>query len=187
MSQKESAFIRLDDYAAEPFMNFDGTEVVITPKLVLFWKPPSPFGQWTASPFEIDGTIYLCAEQYMMAEKARLFGDSKIEKEIMNSDSPSHQQKLGKRVSGFAEDKWAAERTNIVFRGNLAKFTQNAHFKSLLLETGDRQMVEASPIDKIWGIGLAANNPMAYDPNKWLGLNLLGKVLADVRTHIKNG
>jgi ribA/ribD-fused uncharacterized protein len=187
MSRKESRFILIDDYTPKALLNFDGTEVVITPKLVLFWKPPSPFGQWTVSPFEVEGEIYLCAEQYMMAEKARLFGDFEIEQQIMNSDSPLRQQKLGKQVSGFTEERWAAERFNVVFRGNLAKFTQNEYFKALLLDTGDRRMVEASPIDRIWGIGLSANNPMAYDPKKWLGLNLLGKVLEDVRALLRDG
>ncbi len=182
-----SHFIRIDEYKAEAFSHFDGTEVVITPTLVLFWKPPNPFGQWTLSPFEIDGKSYMCAEQYMMAEKARLFGDSEIERQILQSDSPRQQQKLGKQVSGFNEDEWVSQRRNIVFRGNVAKFTQDTLLKTLLLETGDRRMVEASPIDRIWGIGFSADNPMAYSPGRWAGLNLLGIILEDVRAYVRNG
>jgi hypothetical protein len=182
-----SQFIRIDQYTSEVFSNFDGTEVVITPKLVLFWKPPNPFSQWTASPFEINGNFYSCAEQFMMAEKARLFGDTENQQQILKSDSPRDQKKLGKQVAGFNKDRWVAERCKIVFRGNLAKFTQNEELKSRLLETGNRRMVEASPIDKIWGIGFAADNPLAYDPENWPGLNLLGAVLEDVRAHLKGG
>ena len=179
-----SQFIRIERYTSEAFSSFDGTEVVITPQFVLFWRPPNPFGQWTRSPFVIDGRFYMCAEQYMMAEKARLFGDTEIALQIMNSDNPRHQQQLGKQVTGFDQDRWIAERCNIVFRGNVAKFTQNRKLQDALLETGDRRLVEASPTDKIWGIGMAANDPMAYDPKHWRGLNLLGAVLEDVRAHI---
>lgn len=180
-----SKFIRIEAYSKDAFSGFDGTEVVMTPELVLFWKPPNPFGQWTVSPFGIDGITYSCAEQYMMAEKARLFGDTEIEIAILKSDSPRHHQKLGKRVSGFEVDRWIAERRKIVFRGNVAKFTQNEELRSLLLDTGDRRMVEASPIDKIWGIGFAADNPKAYDPENWVGLNLLGEVLDEVRAYLR--
>lgn len=182
-----SQIIHINEYTQDAFSDFDGSEVVITPKLVLFWKPPNPFGQWTVSPFEVNGICYRCAEQYMMAEKARLFGDTGIERQILASDNPRQQKKLGKQVSRFHEDLWTAERGNIVFRANVAKFTQNAELKTLLLDTGDRRMAEASPIDRIWGIGFAADNPKAYNPDEREGLNLLGKVLEDVRTHLRAG
>lgn len=182
-----SQFIYIQKYTSETFSSFDGTEVVITPRFVFFWRPPNPFGQWTLSPFQIDGRFYMCAEQYMMAEKARLFGDTEIESQILNSNDPRHHQRLGKQVSGFDHDRWTAERCKIVFRGNVAKFTQNRKFRDILTETGDRRLVEASPSDKIWGIGIAANNPLAYDPKNWRGLNLLGAVLEDVRAHIRHG
>ena len=129
----------------------------------------------------------MCAEQYMMAEKARLFGDTLIEQQILRSESPREHHKLGKRVSGFEVDRWIAERRKIVYRGNVAKFTQNEELKSILFETGDRRMVEASPLARIWGIGMAADNPKAYDPYRWVGLNLLGMVLDDVRAYLRNG
>ena len=177
-------YIHTDKFEPTAFEDFDGSEVVVSDRFVMFWKPPGTFSQWTASEFTIDGIMYNCAEQYMMAEKARLFGDTNIEKLILASDNPSRQKKLGKRISGFLENQWSAVRYKIVFRGNLAKFTQNPELKETLLETGNRTLVEASPGDRIWGIGLAANNEDAYNPDKWMGLNLLGKVLTDVRTHM---
>lgn len=180
-------YIRIHEYDANVFPDFDGSEVVVSERFVMFWKPPCPFDQWTASEFSIDDVLYNCAEQYMMAEKARLFGDAETEELILNSVNPSHQKKLGKRVEGFRDQLWSAERSNIVFRANVAKFTQNPELKEALLETGDRMLVEASPMDRIWGIGLAANDPDAYHPDKWPGLNLLGNVLTDVRAHIKAG
>jgi ribA/ribD-fused uncharacterized protein len=121
----------------------------------------------------------------MMAEKARLFGDVEFETRILQSDCPREHKKLGKQVAGFSEERCAAQRQGIVFRGNAAKFSQNPELKRVLLETGDRCLVKASPIDKVWGIGLAANSPLTYDSDSWRGLNLLGKVLEDVWRHLR--
>ena len=121
----------------------------------------------------------------MMAEKARLFGDTETERRILEAESPRLHKKLGQQVAGFREDLWVAHRRDIVFRGNVAKFSQNETLRSLLLETGDRRMVEASPLDRIWGIGLAAGDPMAYQSDQWKGLNILGSVLDDVRAHLR--
>ncbi|MFN9551066.1 MAG: NADAR family protein, partial [Pirellulaceae bacterium] len=99
---------------------------------------------------------------------------------------PRKQKKLGQQVTGFRDDLWMANRCDIVFRGNMAKFTQNPSLREVLLQTGDRQLVEASPLDEIWGIGLAANDPQAYDPCQWLGENLLGMVLERVRDHLRS-
>jgi ribA/ribD-fused uncharacterized protein len=178
-------FINVDGYRDDVLAGLDGSEVVVTPCLVLFWRPPNPFGQWTESPFEIDGVAYGCAEQYMMAEKARLFGDAATEERILATDDPRKQKKLGQQVVGFREDRWLAHRRDIVFRGNVAKFTQNQSLREQLLDTGDRRMVEASPLDRIWGIGLSATDPRAYDPGRWAGANLLGVVLDDVRAHLR--
>ena len=179
-------YIHIDQFDEQAFVDFDGSEVVVSAEFVMFWKPPNPFGQWTISPFEIDGLNYVCAEQYMMAEKARLFGDYEISQQIMATESPREQKKLGKKVSGFKDEVWNAERSNIVVRGNIAKFSQNELLREKLLETGELRMVEASPLDKIWGIGLAANDPKAYDPNSWRGLNLLGNALEKVRDHLRD-
>jgi len=173
--------IEINYFSYEFFNQFSGDEVVITPTHVLFWKPPNPFGQWTYSPFEVDGINYNCAEQYMMAFKARLFGDISTEKRILESSNPKMQKQFGKLVAGFKEDIWIEFRQKIVFQGNLSKFTQNSSLRDCLMKTGNRHLVEASPFDKIWGIGFAANQPEAYDSTKWKGLNLLGEILMDVR------
>jgi len=186
-SEGMANFIHIDDYDPAAFVGFDGSQVVVTHRLVLFWKPPGPFGQWTPSPFEIRGVTYNCAEQYMMAEKARLFEDTLTEARIMASGRPREQRKLGRRVAGFVAEQWEAERCRIVFEGNVAKFTQDLELKEALLATGERTLVEASPMDRIWGIGFAANAEEAHDPKQWNGLNLLGEVLMEVRDHVAAG
>lgn len=116
-----------------------------------------------------------------MASKARLFGDLEIEQQILATAIPKEHKRLGRAVRGFDESVWNEARCEIVRTANIAKFSQNAELKRLLLGTGDREFVEASPFDKIWGIGLAANKPAAYDRAKWKGLNLLGNILNNVR------
>jgi ribA/ribD-fused uncharacterized protein len=174
-------FIRIDSYSPDAFKGFGGSEVVISKQYVMFWNTPSPFDQWTTAHFTLDGLSYVCPEQYMMASKARLFGDSEIEQQILATESPKEHKRLGRGVRGFDGSVWNEARCEIVRTANMAKFSQNLELKRMLLETGDRAFVEASPFDKIWGIGLAANKPAAYDRARWRGLNLLGNILNDVR------
>lgn len=158
-------------------------------KYVFFWghqKPASGvsktcFSQWYESPFVVDGVTYLTAEHYMMAEKARLFGDEQTRAKIVASTNPADAKKLGREVAGFDDRRWTERRFDIVVAANLEKFRQNPDLKSFLLGTGDRVLVEASPVDKIWGIGLAADDPNAENPAAWNGLNLLGFALMQVR------
>lgn len=145
------------------------------------------FSQWEPCHFEIAGISYNRAEQFMMAGKASLFKDDEILKQILQSNSAREQQKLGKLVKNFVKSEWDAVARNIVYEGNYAKFTQNQSFKESLLATGDRLMVETSPIDKIWGIGLGERGPKKYDRNAWQGTNWLGEVLTKVREDIKAG
>ena len=152
-----------------------------------------PFSQWTHCNFTIDGEHYTCCEQYMMAEKARLFGDTEILQKIMNIHQPSVQKDLGKQVRGFVKEKWEEIEENgkpfcwnVVYRGNMAKFTQNPGFKEVLLNTGDTLLVEASPSDRIWGIGLGEGDPKALDKDSWQGTNWLGEVITQVREDIRN-
>lgn len=155
---------------------------IITEEFVFFWKPPTVFGQWTFSPFVVDGIRYTCAEQFMMAEKARLFGDEEIRQQILATESPRQHKRLGRKVRGFKEQRWVEHRSEIVYRANMAKFSQNPDMKRQLLETGDRILVEASPLDRIWGIGLRGDDPRASEPRQWQGKNLLGKALMQVRS-----
>ena len=141
-----------------------GTTVVVTERFVFFWKPPAVFCQWTRSHFTIDDVEYTYAEQFMMAAKARLFGDAEILEKIMASEDPKTQKRLGQQVRGFDGATWDAQRLEIVSAGNLAKLEQSEKARGELLATGERTLVEASPLDRIWGIGLAADHPDAESP-----------------------
>ncbi len=165
--------------------NFDGSQVVETETMVLFWQPPGVFGQWTASRFVVDGQQYSCAEQYMMAEKARLFGDEQVRAQILASGSPREHKALGRKVTGFEQEIWEAQRLEIVVQGNRAKFGQNPQMRAALLATGDKILVEASPMDRIWGVGLRADDPRAHDQTTWRGENLLGVALMRVRDELR--
>jgi ribA/ribD-fused uncharacterized protein len=155
-------------------------------RFTFFWD--GPFSQWEYAEFTVDGVEYNCAEQFMMAEKARLFGDSDTLRWIMESDDPRTQKKLGRVVDGFERRVWEAEDDDgiphccaIVWRGNHAKFTQNEHLLELLLDTAGTTLVEASPEDSLWGIGLSEDDPRAHDRTTWAGLNWLGETLTDLR------
>jgi len=141
----------------------------------------SCFSQWWPCAFEVDGVSYSSAEQYMMASKARLFGDAAIEAQILATSDPGRCKALGRKVSGFDEGVWSREASGIVVEGNLAKFGQNDRLKHYLLGTRDEVLVEASPLDSIWGIGLARDDERAKDPLQWRGTNLLGFALMEVR------
>ena len=117
----------------------------------------------------------------MMAEKARLFRDDDALERILSAKSPAESKAIGRSVRGFVEADWQAHRYAAVVRGNLAKFSQHPELRSFLLATGNKVLVEASPVDRVWGIGLAATDSKAEDPLAWRGLNLLGFALVEVR------
>jgi ribA/ribD-fused uncharacterized protein len=144
----------------------------------------SCFSQWFEAPFTVDGTPYRTAEHFMMAEKARLFGDEAVRAQILDARSPAEAKKLGRRIAGFSEDKWLDARFEIVVRGNVAKFGQSDALRNFLLSTGERILVEASPVDAIWGIGLASTDVNASQPRNWPGLNLLGFALMEARVRL---
>lgn len=144
--------------------------------------------QWASSKFTIEGKEYLTAEQFMMAMKANYFGDTAIEAKIMATADPSEQKAFGRQVANFDREAWDAVSRGYVYQGNMAKFTQNTHLGDLLLDTGDKELVEASPYDKIWGIGLSTYSADRFDKTKWKGTNWLGEVLMKVRADLrKNG
>lgn len=148
----------------------------------LFWH--GPFSQWLPCMFEVDGVQYNCAEQYMMAEKARLFSDKKACDLIMKTFDPSTQKKLGRQIKGFDVQVWEKVAKDIVYKGNKAKFTQNPNLKQALLNTKGTTLVEASPYDRIWGIGLAESDPRCKHRTEWQGLNWLGEVLTKLREEL---
>jgi ribA/ribD-fused uncharacterized protein len=145
----------------------------------------SCFSQWFPAAVTVDGVRYATAEHWMMAGKARLFGDSESVDLILAAKAPDEVKSLGRRVANFDEEKWAKERVDLVVRGNVAKFEQHPPMREFLMATGDRVIVEASPRDTIWGIGLGRDNPRARDPRTWRGENLLGFALMAVREKLR--
>ena len=163
------------------------------PKYLFFWghQPNADgsigkgcFSQWFKAPFDADGQRYATAEHFMMAEKARLFGDAATCDRIMACRTPAEAKKLGRAVQRFDDAVWEQARFDIVVRANEAKFSQNPAMRDYLLDTGGRVLVEASPVDRIWGIGLAAADEKALNPRTWRGLNLLGFALMEVRARL---
>jgi ribA/ribD-fused uncharacterized protein len=144
----------------------------------------SCLSQWLPRAFDIGGVRYPSAEHFMMAEKARLFRDDEAWHRILVAASPADAKALGRTVRSYEDAAWAAARSEAVVRGNLAKFGQHADLGAFLRATGDRVLVEASPRDRIWGIGMGASNPDARHPARWRGLNLLGFALMEVRRQL---
>lgn len=166
----------------------------IRPDYFFFWgHQPLPNGeigksclsQWWPARFVVNEVTYETAEHFMMAEKARLFGDEVTRAEVLKAAGPKAAKQLGRGVKNFDEARWEEKRFEFVVEGNLAKFEQNPELGRFLLGTGDKVLVEASPLDRIWGIGLAANAEGATDPRQWRGLNLLGFALMEVRARLR--
>ncbi|KAB1927662.1 NADAR family protein [Micromonospora sp. ALFpr18c] len=163
-------------------------------KFLHFWgHQPQPDGsvgagclsQWWPARFAIDGREFATAEHYMMWAKAILFGDTSIAEQVLTASHPHRAKTLGRQVQGFDQPVWEANRYGIVVEGSVAKFGQHADLRAYLLGTGDRILVEASPLDGIWGIGLTADEPFAADPSRWKGLNLLGFALMHTRQRLR--
>jgi ribA/ribD-fused uncharacterized protein len=166
----------------------------LRPRYLFFWghKPlasgeigKSCFSQWWPAPFVIGGVNYPTAEHFMMAEKARIFADEETREKILKATSPEAAKRLGRQVRGFDERAWAEARSRLVIEGNLAKFSQHRALGQFLIKTHNKVLVEASPVDRIWGIGLAADDAQAENPEKWRGLNLLGFALMEVRQRLQ--
>jgi hypothetical protein len=156
----------------------------ITSKYVLFWD--GIYSQWYKAPMTIDGVQYNCCEQYMMHQKALLFGDKEIADEVMKVTNPADHKDLGRRVKGYDDAIWKRHCLAIVYKGNHAKFTQNKDLEQQLVNTGTKTLVEASPVDFIWGIERGENDPLSLDPSAWKGTNLLGSAIMLVRNEIMN-
>lgn len=172
--------------------------------VVSFWRPCDPnayLGQWFDSAFELNDvtqkTLPVCfstlpflgrmhgryssAEQFMMVAKAVLMDDAKSEAIIRKTNNPRTCKRLGRKVQNFDSDKWAAVARDVVCVGNYLKFSQNQHLKKELLGTKTATLVEGSPYDKVWGVGLRYDSPHINQPDKWKGTNLLGNCLESVR------
>ena len=145
---------------------------------------PGCLSQWWPAPFTVDGVTYPTAEHWMMAEKARLFSDDQAVVAVLAAGDPKAAKAAGRSVRGFDEQAWAAARFDLVVTGNLAKFRSHPELGAFLAATGPRVLVEASPRDRIWGIGMSAGHPDAARPSRWRGTNLLGFALMNVRDQL---
>ncbi|CAL1544997.1 unnamed protein product [Lymnaea stagnalis] len=150
----------------------------------LFYSKESPFSQHHPSQFTIDGVVFNCAEQYMMYSKAVIFEDDEMKSKILASTNPQEQKRFGRKVSNFVKEVWDSECENVVKRASLAKFEQNQNLREELFKTFPKTLVEASPRDRIWGIGLGASHPKAQDKKAWRGKNKLGYILTQVRDEL---
>jgi len=169
-------------------------DISIGSELLFFWGhrrskdgriSQSCFSQWWSCEFEKDGILYLSTEQWMMAEKARVFSDFKVLDNILKSSNPKEIKLLGRSISFYDEEVWSNRRYEIVKEGNYLKFSQNPELKDYLLSTGDCVIVEASPYDNIWGIGMKQDDEGIENPKNWKGKNLLGFALMEVRDKLK--
>lgn len=140
-----------------------------------------PFSQWAHSPFVIDGITFNTCEQWMMWNKAQLFGDLESARKILETTDPAVQKRLGRQVKNFVDEEWMKVAYDIVVAGNRAKFSQNPAFNEALKKTCGQLLVEASPVDRRWGIGMREGEDGIENPSNWKGDNLLGKAITQVR------
>lgn len=151
-------------------------------KYCFFWS--GPFSQWYKAPMQINGMTFNCCEQWMMYNKAIMFGDMETANAIMANSNPREQKMLGRQVKGFNDDIWMQTAFDIVVQGNMAKFSQNPDLLAYMIETKDLEIVEASPYDTRWGIGMYETDEGIEDPANWRGENLLGKAIMVARERL---
>ncbi|GFR90993.1 GTP cyclohydrolase [Elysia marginata] len=149
-----------------------------------FWKADSYFSQWHPSEFAEGDTTFSCTEQYMMYHKAVCFKDHEIATKILKTNSPKEMKKLGRAVKNYDDDIWESKCYDVVKRGNMLKFSQNPELKEKLFSTRGKTLVEASPVDRKWGIGLAAKDSRSWNKSTWRGRNLLGYAITEVRDEL---
>lgn len=125
------------------------------------------------------------SEQCFMYYKAKFFHDDEIADLIAETPNPKDNKNLGRRIQNYNEDAWRCVRLGFMVYANFLKFSQNQEFKIGLLNTGEKILVEASKVDKIWGVGLSQNDDLILDEKNWLGLNCLGSALMLVRKKLK--
>lgn len=158
----------------------------ITDTMVLFWRSNEVFSNWCPAKFT-DGTLFFDnSEQYMMIRKAELMGDFDSSFKMQKVSDPRELKQLGRQVKNYNEELWIEHRLDVMIKGCYYKFSQNASMMQELLNTGERILVEASPNDKIWGIGLEEKDPRCLDQSQWQGQNLLGQALMVVRKRIQS-
>lgn len=150
-----------------------------------------PLSQWYSSPFEAEildagKHKFSCCEQYMMAGKALTFGDEDVFNTIMLETNPKVHKELGRKVCDYDDEIWRFVAREIVYEGNVAKFTSTDSFTQYLLGTDDLYLVEGAVYDAVWGVKLAWNDPKIEDSANWQGTNWLGETLMRVREEIRS-
>lgn len=153
--------------------------------MVLFWGKGTIYSNWFLCPIECFGANFNCSEQLFMYQKAMHFDDATTAQKILMVLEPRDQKALGRKIKNFNEAEWVSVRESKMRIACFNKFVQNAELLKQLIGTGDRIIVEASPVDAIWGIGLHETDPLALDQKTWQGLNLLGKILMEVREELR--
>jgi ribA/ribD-fused uncharacterized protein len=156
-----------------------------TKKYTFFWKDKDVFSQWHRVGFTVDGVHFKTAEHWMMWKKAMMFGDALKAEEILQTKEARDVKQKGREVSGFNKYEWEQNCKRFVYDGNHAKFTQNPALLKELMDTGDTLLVEASPFDMIWGIGLKEEDAKNTPEEKWPGTNWLGEILTELRENLK--
>lgn len=156
--------------------------IAVKGPFALFWG--GLFSNWYKAPFIIEDIKYNCVEQYMMAQKAILFKDATSLQLIMNTSDPEKQKALGRKVLNYNDTIWRTHKYPVVAKACFAKFDQNFDIQQVLLATNPLIIVEASPYDAQWGIGLGADHPDVINPGLWKGENLLGLALMDARARL---
>ncbi|CAB3805460.1 N-glycosidase YbiA [Pararobbsia alpina] len=154
--------------------------------ITAFFGADDVFSNWHVAPFTYHDVRFNCVEQFKMFSKARLFGDEEIAAKILAFPHPASQKALGRTVRDFKDSVWLAKRESIVFVGCREKFAQNPPLLKILLESAPTVLVEASPTDRTWGVGLNDRDPRITDPTKWRGRNLLGITLMRVRDQLSS-
>lgn len=160
------------------------------PEFVFFWghgpgDETACLSNFYQAPFEVDGQRYFTSEQFFMAEKARTFGDDASLSRIMATYNPGLAKSIGRHVSGYDDDVWSEKRVGVMARGLAAKFGQNQELGDYLRSLDGKIIVEDSPHDRVWGIGMRHFGPNARDVGMWRGRNLLGFTLMHVRDTMK--
>lgn len=153
-------------------------------EMTFFWGADNPLSNWYQAPFSVKGVRFCNNEQFMMYCKAKLFGDDECATKILSAKAPKEHKVLGRAVRGFVDAIWNEKCEHYVYVGSLAKFQQNPILADFLLETHGTELVEASPYDRIWGVGLSASDPRINDKKLWRGENKLGNVQMQVRNEI---
>jgi conserved hypothetical protein, ribA/ribD-fused len=145
-----------------------------------------PFSNFFPSNFVVDGIMFNCNEQYFQYKKARMFNDTETAKKILKAISPFIHKRLGRNIKGYDDIVWKRECEEVMIEGLRAKFSQNESLRETLLDTYGKFLVEASPFDIRWGIGLKITDPKIKDRKNWRGENLLGKLLTKVREELSD-